>query len=87
MLGSVPWVIGYVVHPPVLAPHLVAHLRGRGYDATNYGPRLWVTHPHAADPTEERLVLGGVIAAWRREHPDARIDLHPTDSNESGLSL
>ena len=66
MFGGVPWVIEYVVHPPVLAPYLVAHLRGRGYDATNYGPRLWATHRHAADPTEERLVLGSVIAAWRR---------------------
>jgi hypothetical protein len=85
--GSVAWLIEYVVHPPALAPQLVAHLRGQGYDATNYGQRLWVTHPHAADPTEERLVLGAVITAWRREHPDARIDLHPTESNESGLSF
>ena len=79
--------IEYLVHPPVLAPQLVAHLRGRGYDASNYGPRLLATHPRAADPTEERVVLGGVTTAWRREHPDARIDLHPTDSNESGLSF
>lgn len=79
--------IEYVVHPPALAPHLVAHLRERGYDASNYGPQLWATHPRAADPTEERLVLGGVIAAWRGEHPDARIDLHPTESNESGFSF
>lgn len=85
--GSVAWVIEYVVHPPALAPHLVAHLRAQGCDVSNYGRRLWVTHPHAADPTEERLVLGGIIAAWRREHPDARIELHPTDSNESGLSF
>jgi hypothetical protein len=84
---SVAWLIGYVVHPPVLAPHLAAHLRGRGYDASNYGQRLWATHPRAADPAEERLVLGGVIAAWQQEHPDARIDLHSPDSNESGLSF
>jgi hypothetical protein len=68
-------VIEYVVHPPALAPHLGAHLRERGYDASTFGPQLWATHATAADPTEERLVLGGVIAAWRREHPDARIDL------------
>jgi hypothetical protein len=59
-------VIEYVVHPPALAPNLAAHLREQGYDALTRGPRLWAT-----------LVLGGVIAAWRREHPDARID--PTD--------
>jgi hypothetical protein len=70
-------VIEYVVHPPALAPHLAAHLRGRGYDASTFGSRLWATHPTAADPTEERLAIGGVIAAWRREHPDARID--PSD--------
>jgi hypothetical protein len=52
-------------------------LREQGYDASTYGPRLWATHPKAADPTEERLAIGGVIAAWRREHPDVRID--PTD--------
>jgi hypothetical protein len=83
----VTWLIEYVVHPPALAPHLLAHLRGQGYDASNYGARLWVTHPHAVDPTDERLVLCGVIAAWRREHPDARIDLHPADPSESGLSF
>jgi hypothetical protein len=80
-------VIEYVVHPPALAPHLVAHLRGHGYDASNYGSRLWATHPAAADPSEERLVLGGVIAAWRRGHPDARIDLQSTDSNDSDSGL
>ena len=74
--------IEYVVHPPALAPSLVAHLRAQGYDVSNYGRRLWATHATAADPTEERLVLGGVIAAWCREHPDARIDLHPADPNE-----
>lgn len=67
--------IEYAVHPPVLAPHLAAHLRELGYDASTIGPRLWAKHLTAADPTEERLVLGGVIAAWRRAHPDARIDL------------
>ena len=63
------------MHPPALAPHLAAHLRERGYDVSTSGPRLWATHPNAADPTEERLVLGGVIVAWQREHPDARINL------------
>jgi hypothetical protein len=72
-------VIEYVVHPPALGPHLAAHLRGQGYDVSNYDARLWATHPNAADPAEERLVLGGVIAAWRREHPDARIELHPAE--------
>jgi hypothetical protein len=75
VFGSVPWVIEYAVHPPALTPHLAAHLRERGYDVSAYGTHLWATHPNAADPPEERLVLGGVIAAWRREHPDARIDL------------
>lgn len=75
------------MHPPALAPDLVAHLREQGYDVTNYGRRVWATYPNASDPTEERLVLSGVIAAWRSEHPDARIDLHPTDSNEAGLSF
>jgi hypothetical protein len=68
-------VIEYLVHPPALAPHLAAHLRERGFDTSTFGPRLWASHPKAADPTEERLVLGDVIAAWRREHPDARVDL------------
>ena len=67
--------IEYAVHPPALAPHLAAHLRELGYEASTFGPQLWATDPKAADPSEERLVLGGVIAAWRREHPDARIDL------------
>jgi hypothetical protein len=77
--------IEYVVHPPALAPHLVAYLRGQGYDASNYGQQLWATHPRAADPSEERRVLGGVIAEWRREHPEARIDLQTTEPDESGL--
>jgi hypothetical protein len=71
--SSVGSVIEYAVHPPALAPHLAAHLRGLGYDASTAGARLWATHLTAADPSDERLVLGGVIAAWRREHPDARI--------------
>jgi hypothetical protein len=79
--------IEYLVHPPALAPQLAAHLRGRGYEVSTYGPQLWATYPTATDPTEERLVLGGVIAAWRREHPDARIDLQSTDANESGMSF
>lgn len=79
--------IEYDVHPPALAPELVEHLRVQGFDASAYGPQLWATHPTAADPTEERVVLGGVIAAWRRGHPDARIDLRATDSTESGLSF
>ena len=65
--------IAYHVHPPALTPDLAAHLRGLGYEVGNSGPRLWATYPTAADPTEERLMLGGAIAAWRREHPDARI--------------
>ena len=73
------------MHPPALAPKLVEHLREHGYEASNFGSQLWATHPSAADPSEERLVLGGVIAAWRREHPDARIDLETTNPNESGL--
>ena len=72
--------IEYVVRPPAFAPDLAAHLRERGYDVTNYGSRLWATHPHAADPTDERLVLGGVIAAWRSEHPEARVDLQSFDA-------
>lgn len=75
--SSVGCVIEYVVSPRSLASQLGAHLRGLGYDASTRGPRLWATHATATDPTEERLVLGGAIAAWRREHPDARID--PTD--------
>jgi hypothetical protein len=67
-------VIEYAVSSPILAQHLAAYLRGLGYDASTSGRRLWAAHPTAADPTEERLVLGGAIAAWRREHPDARID-------------
>jgi hypothetical protein len=78
--------IEYVVHPPALGPHLAEHLRGQGYDVSNYGSRVWASYPSAADPTEERLVLSGVIAAWRREHPDARIDLHPANSGEGGGS-
>ena len=65
--------VEYVVHPPVLAPDLVAHLRRLGYDASNAGPRLWATQLTATDPSQERLALGAVIAAWRREHPEARI--------------
>jgi hypothetical protein len=72
-LSSVAAVIEYVVHPRALAPHLAAHLREQGYEASSRATHLWATHPNAADPSEERLVLGGVIAAWRREHPDARI--------------
>lgn len=76
-LGSFALVIEYAVHPPALLQHLARHLRGKGYEASTDGRRLWATHPTAADPTEERLVLGGVIAAWGREHPGARVD--PTD--------
>ena len=65
--------IKYAVHPPALAPLLAAHLHEQGYEASTKGARLWAKYPDAADPSEERLVLGGVIAAWRREHPDARI--------------
>ncbi len=65
--------IKYEVNSPALASLLAAHLREQGYEALNRGTHLWATHPSAADPSEERLVLGGVIAAWRREHPDARI--------------
>jgi len=67
-------VIAYEVISPVFAQQLAAHLRGLGYDASSRGRRLWVAYPIARDPSEERLVLGGVIAKWRREHPDARID-------------
>jgi hypothetical protein len=66
--------IEYAVNSPVLASLLAAHLREQGYEASSRATHLWATHPNAADPSEERLVLGGVIAAWRREHPDARID-------------
>lgn len=69
--------IEYAVHPPALAPQLAAHLRGLGYEASTQGARLWASHRTAADPTEERLVLGGVIAEWRRGSPEARVD--PTD--------
>ena len=65
------------MNSPALASLLVAHLREQGYEASSQGTHLWATHPSAADPSEERLILGGVIAAWRREHPDARIN--PTD--------
>ena len=73
--------IEYAVHPPVLAPRLAEHLRGLGYEASTSGHRLWATHRTAADPTEERLVLGGVIAEWGRQHPGARVD--PTDFEPS----
>jgi hypothetical protein len=66
-------VIAYEVNSPALASLVAAHLREQGYEASSRGKHLWATHPNAADPSEERLVLGGVIAAWRREHPDARI--------------
>jgi hypothetical protein len=65
----------YVVHPPALAPRLAEYLREHGYDASNEGQRLFASYPAAADPTEERLMLGGVIAAWRRANADARVDL------------
>jgi hypothetical protein len=67
-------VIEYVVHPPALAPHLAAQLRAQDCEASTSGGRLWAAHPTAADPTEERLLLGGLITAWRREQPDARVD-------------
>ena len=66
--------IEYAVNSPVLASLLAAHLREQGYEASSRATHLWAAYPNAADPSEERLVLGGVIAAWRREHPDARID-------------
>jgi hypothetical protein len=66
-------VIAYEVNSPALASLVAAHLREQGYEAASRGTHLWATHADAADPSEERLVLGGVIAAWRREHPDARI--------------
>ena len=65
----------------------MAHLRGQGYERDELRPPGLGDSPNAADPTEERLVLGGVIAAWRREHPEARIDLHPAESDEAGLSF
>lgn len=65
--------IAYEVNSPKLAALVAAHLRNEGYEAVTRGTHLWATHPKAADPSEERLVLGGVIADWRREHPDARI--------------
>ena len=69
--------IEYAVNSPALASLLAAHLRERGCEASSQGTHLWATHSRAADPSEERLILGGVIAAWRREHPEARIN--PTD--------
>jgi hypothetical protein len=66
-------VIEYVVHPPVLAPELAKHLLEQGCMARTQGPRLWATHPTAASPTDERLMLGSVIASWRSGHPEARI--------------
>ena len=65
------------MNSPAFASLLAAHLREQGYEASSQGTHLWATHSGAADPSEERLVLGGVIAAWRREHPDARVN--PTD--------
>jgi hypothetical protein len=70
-------VIEYAVNSPALASLLAAHLREQGYQASSQGMHLWATHSNAADPSEERFILGGVIAAWRRGHPDARIN--PTD--------
>jgi hypothetical protein len=65
--------IAYAVNTPKLSSLLAAHLREQGYEARSRAIHLWATAPHAADPSEERLVLGGVIAAWQRDHPDARI--------------
>lgn len=65
--------IEYAVNSPALASLVAAHLREQGYEASSRGTHLWATHPNAADPSEERFVLGGVIAAWRREYPDAHI--------------
>jgi len=72
--SSVAWVIEYAVSSRILAEQLAAYLREQGYDARSRARHLWAAHPIAADPTEERLVLGGAIAVWGREHPDARID-------------
>src|SRR3954452_4773197 len=66
-------VIAYEVSSPADATLLAVFLREQGYEARSRGTHLWATHANAADPSEERLVLGGAIAAWRREHPDARI--------------
>jgi hypothetical protein len=66
-------VIEYVVHPPALAPELAKHLLAHGSIARTAGPRLWATHPTAASPTEERRMLGSMIASWRSGHPGARI--------------
>jgi hypothetical protein len=66
-------VIEYSVNSPVLGRQLAEYLCEQGYEASSRATHLWAKYPSAADPTEERLVLGGVIAAWRREHPDARI--------------
>lgn len=67
--------IRYVVHPPALASALVAHLRAQGFEASHEGPRVWATFAAAADPTEERLVLGSAVSAWRGEHAGARVSL------------
>ena len=66
-------VIAYEVSSPADATLLAVFLREQGYEARSRGTHLWATHANAADPSEERIVLGGAIAAWRREHPDARI--------------
>ena len=65
--------IAYEVNSHGNASLLVAYLREQGYEARSRASHLWASHPNAADPSEERLVLGGAIAAWRREHPDARV--------------
>jgi len=67
-------VIEYAVSSRILAKQLAAYLREQGYDSSSRGRHLWAAHHIAADPSEERLVLGGAIAKWSREHPDARID-------------
>jgi hypothetical protein len=79
-------VIRYSVNSPVLSQQLAEHLRGLGYDASSRGRVLWAAHPTAGDPTEERVVLGGAIAAWRREHPDARIDPADYEPQPDGFS-
>jgi hypothetical protein len=66
-------VIAYEVSSPALASLVAAYLREQGYEAASRGTHLWATHSKAAGPSEERLVLGGVIAAWRQRHPEARI--------------